>query len=183
MLINKNITYIDTNKENAVNYFTNVFYEIFKNLYSNDKEIIILCIGTDKVTGDSLGPLIGYKLYNYSPKNVTIYGTLENPVHAKNLEEIVYEINKKYKNKFVIAVDASLGLEKNIGCLTIGEGSIKPGQGVNKILPEVGDMFVTGIVNQNGIFGHMSIQNTRLGIVMKMADIAYSGMVNVISLI
>ena len=87
----------------------NILQEFFPSK-KEKREIIILCIGTDKATGDSLGPLIGYKL-NRMPKmeNVRIYGTLKEPVHAVNLTETVNEIYDRYDNPLVIAIDASLG--------------------------------------------------------------------------
>lgn len=174
------VTYINSHDKNALSSFSNAFYGHFTELYNSKRQVIVLCIGTDRVTGDSLGPIIGYKLSRYSLgifKSIKVYGTLESPVHAKNLEETISIIYSSYKNPLVIAIDASLGSLSYVGYLTIGEGTVKPGAGVNKDLPAVGDMFITGIVNLNGIFGSMSIQHTRLGLIMKMADIIYYGIV------
>ncbi|WDC85687.1 DUF1256 domain-containing protein [Caloramator sp. mosi_1] len=53
-----------------------------------NKKLVILCIGTDRSTGDCLGPLVGYKLNRLTlNKNIDIFGTLNTPVHAKNLDE------------------------------------------------------------------------------------------------
>ena len=51
----------------------------------NKRGIVFLCIGTDRSTGDSLGPLIGYKLNQMKISKATVFGTLERPVHAMNL--------------------------------------------------------------------------------------------------
>jgi len=166
-------TYVNSNDEFAHLEFSNVLYEILKNLYSKDRQMVILCIGTDRVTGDSFGPMIGYKLEQSDIlKEVSIYGTLEKPVHAKNLERTIKKIKETYANPLIIAVDASIGSFKSVGHLTVGEGEVRPGAGVNRNLPAVGDMYITGIVSFGGLFGANSIQNTRLGLVMKMADIA-----------
>ena len=42
---------------------------------------------------------------------------------------------------------------------------------MNKNLPEVGEVHITGIVNVAGFMEYFVLQNTRLSIVMKMADI------------
>lgn len=132
--------------------------------------IILLCIGTDRSTGDSLGPLIGYKLSKRRMRNLTIYGTLEHPVHAINLKDTIFEIKKKHPHALIIAVDASLGSSSHIGYVTLGEGSLKPGLGVKKDLPAVGDIFITGIVNFSGMLDNLLLQSTRLSTVMTLAD-------------
>lgn len=68
------------------------------------------------------------------------------------------------------ATGASLGRSTHIGYITLGEGSLKPGAGVNKELPAVGDIFITGIVNFSGALDHMLVQTTRLNVVMSLAD-------------
>mgnify|MGYP003196149590 FL=1 len=141
-----------------------------------DKSIVVLCIGTDKATGDSLGPLVGYKLSRLPKrKNVTVYGTLDNPVHAINLADTVKEIYEEHKDPFIIAIDASLGKTEHIGYITVGKGSISPGAGVKKNLGEIGDVFITGIVNLNGFVEISRLQSTRLSLVMNIADIVSVG--------
>jgi len=84
-------------------------------------------------------------------------------------------INSKYSVPYIIAIDACLGKLENVGCISVGRGSLKPGAAVNKNLPAVGDAYVTGIVNVGGFMEHMVLQSTRLNLVVKMADvIAYS---------
>ena len=52
-------------------------------------ELIFLCIGSDRVTGDCLGPYVGYQLFEHlDAHGIYIYGTLKEPVHALNLEKI-----------------------------------------------------------------------------------------------
>ncbi|WP_042352969.1 spore protease YyaC [Bacillus massiliigorillae] len=133
------------------------------------KSIVVACIGTDRSTGDSLGPLVGTYLTEKPNSPFLVYGTLENPIHAVNLQEKVQEIKEKHHDAFIIAVDACLGRMKNVGTVQIGDGPLKPGAGVNKNLPEVGDIHVTGIVNVSGFMEFFVLQNTRLNLVVKMA--------------
>lgn len=51
------------------------------------RELVFLCIGSDRITGDSLGPLIGYQLSPYCSRIFHVYGTLDDPVHALNLPD------------------------------------------------------------------------------------------------
>lgn len=46
------------------------------------KKLVFLCIGTDRSTGDSLGPLIGYKLKQERRRGTLVFGTLDRPVHC-----------------------------------------------------------------------------------------------------
>lgn len=168
--------YINVNSISAFRNFTDELYNLILNGINNGhKSVIFVCIGTDRSTGDSLGPLIGYKIGNLRYRNVYVHGNLDNPVHAKNIGEIMIQIYNKYENPFIIAIDACLGKMDHVGCISIGEGSIRPGSGVNKELAPVGDMFVTGIVNFGGFMDFMVLQNTRLNIVMKMADFVSTG--------
>lgn len=142
--------------------------------------IVFVCIGTDRSTGDSLGPLIGYKIGNLKYRNVFVHGTLDEPVHAKNLEEVVKNIYEQYDRPCVVAIDACLGKMEHVGYVTVGEGSIKPGSGVKKDLAPVGDMHITGIVNFGGFMDFLVLQNTRLSLVMRMADLISSGIRHVL---
>ena len=131
--------------------------------------IVIACIGTDRSTGDSLGPLVGTFLSEKANFPFFVYGTLDDPIHAVNLQEKLTEIKEKHQDSFIIAVDACLGRMKNVGTVQIADGPLKPGAGVNKQLPEIGDIHITGIVNISGFMEFFVLQNTRLNLVLKMA--------------
>ena len=163
----------------AVHDFSNSLLEHLTTNFSHKyKELIILCIGTDRSTGDSLGPLVGYKLKPSLSRyeNVLVLGTLDEPVHAKNLEQKIKFIESNFTNPYIIAIDACLGRYDRVGCINIKKGPLKPGLGVNKKLPVVGDLSITGVVNISGIMEYMVLQNTRLNLVMNMADIISKGL-------
>jgi len=103
------------------------------------KKLVFLCIGTDRSTGDSLGPLIGYKLKQERRRGTLVFGTLDRPVHAMNLEHYVQVLKNGYPDALVVAVDASVGDESHVGYVTLGRGALKPGLGVCKELHAVGD--------------------------------------------
>jgi len=137
---------------------------------THKRPAIILCIGTDRSTGDALGPLIGTHLSRLKLPQLHVYGTLDDPVHATNLEQNIHTIQNNYLNPFIIAVDACLGRLDSIGCITLAHGPLKPGAGVNKCLPEVGEVHMTGIVNVGGFMEYMVLQNTRLNLVWRMSE-------------
>lgn len=137
---------------------------------AKDREVILLCIGTDRSTGDSLGPLTGTKLKEKCIPGLTVVGTLANPVHAENLEKTIKDLDRNYYNPFIIGLDACLGHLDSVGYITLTDGPLKPGTAVKKELPEVGEIHLTGIVNINGFMQYMVLQNTRLNLVWQMSD-------------
>lgn len=137
----------------------------------HQREFLCLAIGTDRSTGDALGPLVGSQLAQLAPQGLTIYGTLDEPVHAMNLKEQIEQIHRRHPNAFILSVDACLGQYKHIGMISLQEGSLRPGAGVNKRLPEVGDLSFTCVVNAGGFMEYFVLQNTRLAHVIKMAQV------------
>ncbi|MBJ6361678.1 spore protease YyaC [Paenibacillus sp. GCM10012307] len=135
------------------------------------QRIAVVCIGTDRSTGDALGPLVGTALTRHPNKPFDVYGTLESPVHAMNLEETMAAIKATPDPPFIIGIDACLGQVASVGSIQVGEGPVRPGAGVNKQLPPVGDMHITGIVNVGGFMEYFVLQNTRLHLVMQLSEI------------
>lgn len=133
----------------------------------SDYTPVILCIGTDRATGDCLGPLVGSELKNYN-QGYMVVGDLKAPVHALNLKSTLDNIYNKIENPFIIAIDASLGSVKHIGRITLSNCPIAPGKGVNKKLPAVGNVSITGIVSMSGQSPTL-LQSTRLYVVMQLA--------------
>ena len=133
------------------------------------ENVVVLCIGSDRATGDCLGPLVGDYLKNSLPQ-ISVYGTLENPVHAMNLESTVETIYERFNDPFIIAIDASLGIPEHIGYATVSSKPLIPGKGVNKKLPAIGNLSITGIVNVAGFPNSILLQSTRLHIVMTLAN-------------
>jgi putative sporulation protein YyaC len=167
----------DSNDIDCVKKFANSIREYLKVYDDNINDaLVIVNIGTDRATGDCLAPMIGQKLKDLKLKNVYVYGNLDNPVHAKNLDEILDIIHNKFKKPFIVAIDACLGRLESIGKITIKNESIKPGSGVNKELTPVGDVSIVGIVNVGGFMEIMILQNTRLSLVMKLVNIISEGL-------
>jgi putative sporulation protein YyaC len=168
--------YIHINEHGHFHQFCSFFSRYLEELLPQHKDqVVFVCIGTDRATGDCLGPLVGHKLESLSHQSVTVYGNLDQPVHAKNLNFIAETLKQDHPHALIVAIDACLGHAKNVGCISIGEGPIAPGAGVKKELPAIGDLHITGIVNFSSLMNMVVLQNTRLSVVMRMADIISSG--------
>ncbi|MBB6629919.1 spore protease YyaC [Clostridium algidicarnis] len=161
----------DSNDKRSVVLISNYLSNIISNESNKGNPIVFLCIGTDRSIGDSLGPLVGNKLNLLTRNNLNIYGTLKNPIHAKNLAETMNEINTIFDSPYIIAIDACLGKLNSVGNIFINNGPLYPGTALNKNLPAVGNLSITGIVNINSSIDFMILQNTRLYNVMKLADV------------
>lgn len=145
-----------------------------KNIFATKNNIVILCIGTDRCIGDCLGPYTGMKLANSHKFKYPVYGTLEDPIHAKNLESKLKTIILKHNNPFIIAIDAALGDENRIKNFCIKDRPIQPGQVMNKNLPLVGNISITGVVNNTlGSMEFMILQNTSLNNTIFLSNMIY----------
>jgi hypothetical protein len=131
-----------------------------------EHDIVIVCIGTDRSTGDALGPLVGSKLIAQLSQPLQVYGTLDDPVHAMNLKEKLENIQNAHPLSTIIAVDACLGQFSHVGNINVVNGPLKPGAGV-----KVG-----------GFMEYFVLQNTRLAVVMRMAEIIASGLSKAVAL-
>ncbi|WP_018249426.1 spore protease YyaC [Orenia marismortui] len=170
-LLTKNRVHIDDPL--AISNLKKIINRKLQNRYNPERQqLIIICIGTDRSTGDSLGPLIGSKLANFRfNENIKVLGSLESPIHATNLEKKLEDIEKTYPNPFILAIDASLGKSNSVGSISVNDGPLKPGSGVNKNLPPVGHLHISGLVNVSGYMEYFVLQSTRLSLVIKMSKI------------
>lgn len=174
------IQYFNPGEHRSLIHFTDALQGLLEKYYYADRDIVLVCIGSDRATGDCLGPIVGHKLglhERHLKKNgFHLYGTLEKPIHAKNLEATINFIHLYHPDALIIAIDASLGIMEHVGYITLGEGSLCPGVGVDKNLPSIGDICITGIVNLSGFGSQTLLQTTHLNLVMQLADFIALGL-------
>lgn len=127
--------------------------------------VTFLCIGTDRSTGDALGPLVGSRLKQYGFTDVV--GCLQYPCDADNLERRTEEIAK---NHIVVAIDACLGSPASVGLYLVSGHPLVPAKSVGGNLPPVGHYSVAAVVNVNGPKPYWTLQVTSLYQVMLMAE-------------
>jgi putative sporulation protein YyaC len=102
--------------------------------------------------------------------DATVYGTLDNPVHAGNLVETINGIKRQYHDPLIIAIDACHGKASEIGNIEVWEGGLKAGIAVGNCLPAVGHLSIIGVVNAGGQIGYLDLQSTPLSIVIKLSQ-------------
>ena len=174
--------YINARQTDSVCKISGSLRQCILHYRNNWSELVFLCIGTDRVTGDCLGPFVGQKLSSYSGTVFSVSGTLFQPVHALNLTDIYQHIQTHHPNALIIAIDASLGEKKHLGYVTIANGALHPGAAIHKQLPSVGHIHITGIVNVSGVLEQLTLQTTRLSTVIFLADKIVQGILESIPL-
>mgnify|MGYP000929332643 CR=1 FL=1 len=110
---------------------------------------VFICVGTPRHILDCLGPLTGTMLKEIAPR-AAIYGTLDEPLHGRNLASFLHGIRLQHPGSLEIAVDASLGNRGQLGLVKGRLGPLLPGRALAKRLPEVGDVSLTGVVGIRG---------------------------------
>ena len=155
--------------------------QLYKSIYLQSKnknidKIIFLCIGTDRITGDCLGPLVGSnlkELFINDPK-IEVIGNIEEPIHLGNIKNEIKKIKKNSGENLIISIDSALARKNNIGEIYIQEKPLAIGKGLNKSSNiKVGNISIKGVVEQNyncKKYNFMALQNVPLGRVIKMVD-------------
>lgn len=169
---------------NFINDFSNKIYNLKSEKPFSD--YIFLCVGSDKITGDAYGPIVGENLkkaFKNFYNNIKIIGTLENPISGINLEQVVKNIYTTYENPCIIAIDAALSAKEDIGKIIVTNQKMKFGKGTNQKLIETGDISIKGIVAKDHKipkYNFNELQTTSLNTVIKLANITSEGIYNVI---
>ena len=73
-----------------------------KDLSKDYSNVIILCIGTKRIVGDSVGPLIGENIKYLENEYIKIYGALENTINFNNAQ--IVHIGFKRDSDYIIEV-------------------------------------------------------------------------------
>ena len=137
---------------------------------------IVVCIGSDLAIGDCLGPLVGSMLrYKTQGLGAYIYGTLGSPVTAKEIKYARTFLKQTHPYSQVIAIDAAVGEEGDIGMIKLTDKPLSPGAGAGKKLGTLGDISIMAIVAEKSLVSTSLFNGTRLNLVYSMAEIIAEG--------
>lgn len=157
-----------TNKKNKVSKFSN---------------IIFLCIGSNKVKGDSIGPIIGSKIKKIENEYIKIYGTLEKNLDFLNAKYVIEEVYSIYDNPYIITIDAALCRENKIGKIYLNNGYIKIGKALDKSISfysNINIKCIVGMYNEIQTIKNINVlKNANMDNIIKMSDIVSKGIVNI----
>lgn len=171
----------NTNDTNEGIEIGKIFHKDFYNAFMKIRQtkifsqISFLCVGTDRIIGDSYGPLVGHYLNkllmrsNYS--NINVYGTIENNLNYENINSVIKKINIA---TLVIVIDAALSNKENIGKIFVTNEKTILGKGLNKDKTQIGDISIRAVVGKDFKslnYNFKSLQNVSLNSVMNLAEI------------
>lgn len=141
------------------------------------KDVIFFCIGTDRVIGDCLGPITGSFLKNMYD-NEKVFGDLDNNLTYENILKKIDEINLKFEKPYIVAIDAALSSEDNIGKIFVDEEGINFGKGLDKNINCIGDIGIKVVVgkdyNDNEL-NFKTLQNMSLSRIIKLSKKTFDG--------
>lgn len=137
---------------------------------------IIVCVGSDLAIGDCLGPITGSMLkFKTQGLNAFIYGTLGSPVTAKEIGHLRSFLKETHLGSQVIAIDAAVGEQGDIGLIKTTDHPLLPGAGANKKLGALGDISILGVVAEKSVANYGLLNTTRLNLVYTMSEIISDG--------
>lgn len=127
------IVRVKVGETSSLETLSNAWREIF---FFNQK-VVFICVGTPRLIGDSVAPLIGSYLENSVP-DLPVFGTVDDPITAINLEDTVRGLKGLYSDHKIIAVDVCVSLPTKVGDIYIKEEKLKPGRALSKSLKAFG---------------------------------------------
>lgn len=146
------------------------FAAAFKNKVNNTNTPVFMCIGTEKVFSDSLGPRVGTLLNTQMQTPMFVYGLLDQNITAENLCRSYDFIKAMHPDSQIVVIDAGVGEENQLGKVQLCDGGILPGAATNKNLPEIGDVGIVGIVAERGMHDFYTLNSSKDKLVGEVAQ-------------
>lgn len=128
---------------------------------ANSNAPVYMCIGTEKVFSDSLGPRVGTLLNLAMDAPLFVYGLIEQNITAENLLKSYEFIKSMHPDNPIVVVDAGVGESDQLGMVQLCDGGILPGAATNKNLPEIGDVGIVGIVAEKGMSDFYTLNSAK----------------------
>lgn len=135
-----------------------------------DARPVFMCIGTEKVFSDSLGPRVGTLLNENMLFPAFVYGLREQNITAENLLYSYNFIKALHPESKIVVIDAAVGAKEQIGNVQLCDGGILPGAATNKNLPSVGDVGIVGIVADKGMGDFYTLNSEKDRLVGQIAQ-------------
>ena len=141
----------------------------------NFSDIVILCIGTDKLVGDLVGPIVGHKLKRLfkNCERIKIYGDIKETVNITNVNDVVSKISTSFTQPFIITIDSALGPKEAIETVYVSTGKLEPGKALAKQKSYSSNVSFKAIVGenfQNAILNFNVLNSIERKVVQRLAN-------------
>jgi len=142
-----------------------LYQRIFEEINPLNKPVF-MCVGTDKIVADSLGPIVAEKLKKSYRIPAYVYGGLDYNINATNLIECYNYIKTIHPNSAIVLIDATLA--EDVGQVKICKGAFA---GAGNVLPsiKIGDISILGVVGKKG--KDFRLNSVRIKDILDMAEI------------
>lgn len=183
-------------KENEiVKLLSNVIYDCINNIELNSKNVLVCGLGNDRITPDSLGPLVINKIevnrhLDVSDDEYIVSAMCPGVMGETGMEssEIIKAVVKKFKPSLVIVVDALACSHPSRMChsIQLTTAGINPGSGIGNKRKEISkkelgvDVLAIGIPTVSDIDSFVDIDNDFF-VTPKDIDIAMDMLSNIIA--
>lgn len=168
------------------NEFKKSFFKQMNQVKDQFSDYVFLCIGTNKVMGDSFGPFVGHFLLQQLPykKHTHVVGNIQKNVSYINAECKIEQIYKRFESPCIIAIDSAFSREQDVGRIIVTNSKIQLGKGMGKRRYETGNIAIKGVIAKNyhrPFYNFHILKATPRQFVINLAKIAAYGICEVTS--
>lgn len=173
--------------EQVYNEFVREFTKKVNNVKKQYSNYIFVCIGTEKIVGDSFGPMVGGNLKHLSFDNnmkIEVIGSKENIINYNNIDKKLKEVSRKYQNSCTVLIDSALSKKENIGKIVVTNKNMQIGSALNKNKYINADISVKAVVGQNyklPKYNFRVLKNVSSDLVMNLANTVSYGIYEVVN--
>lgn len=132
--------------------------------------VLFLCIGSEKISGDSLGPIVGTLLREKYKLPYPVIGCEDMPVNGVNIDKYRKYVHRFFPAHRIIAIDAALGGIGDIGDIRYREGGVRAGGALGLNNSPVGELAILGVVGERGGEPMQTLLNTPFEKVVMLAE-------------
>ena len=164
----------------ASEFASEAIKDFLLNMCKGYENVAFVFIGTDANVGDSLAPMAG-SLVHKTASAVFCYGNLNCTITARDVPYIAAYIKRAHPLSRVVVIDAAVGKKEDVGSIKILPRSIRPGLGVSKNLPPIGDVSVIGVISERSKCNLAMLGYAKVSNVYAMAKVISDGINGFIS--
>ncbi len=110
-------------------------------------QVVVMCIGTMKVIGDSVGPRVG-DILKADNIDCYVYGDSVGNINACKIDVYEQLLRACHAGDIVIAVDAALGEKGDVGKIKVVGNGLRPGKALGRSGNPIGDIGVLAVVGE-----------------------------------